>query len=199
MEDAHAEMVACLARVRAGDETAARELVEQLHPLVLRIVRGHRPRAVPEEDLVQEVLIKMFTRLEQYRAQVPFEHWVSRMALTTCLDHLRSQYRRPEWRMADLTEDEARYLDDCCVAEADSVTTREPGDSLAARELAGKLLDHLSPDDRMVVTLLDLEGHSVKDVAQMTGMNGTLVKVRAFRARRKLRKLMERWQQENKV
>lgn len=196
MEDAHAEMVACLARVRSGDEAAARELVERVYPLVLRVVRGHRPRAVPEEDLAQEVLIKMFTRLDQYRQEVPFEHWVSRIALTTCLDHLRAQYRRPEWRLADLSEEEARYLEECCAADTD---VEAPGDAMAARELAGKLLEHLNPKDRMVVTLLDLEGHSVAEVAALTGMNGTLIKVRAFRARRKLRRLMEQWRKEKKI
>ncbi|PAW77080.1 MAG: RNA polymerase subunit sigma-24 [Verrucomicrobia bacterium Tous-C9LFEB] len=196
MEDTHAEMVACLARVRNGDEAAARELVDRVYPLVLRVVRGHRPRAVPEEDLAQEVLIKMFTRLDQYRQEVPFEHWVSRIALTTCLDHLRAQYRRPEWRLADLSEEESRYLEECCAADTQG---EAPGEAMAARELAGKLLEHLNPKDRVVVTLLDLEGYSVAEVAALTGMNGTLIKVRAFRARRKLRRLMEQWRKEKKI
>lgn len=196
MEDAHAEMVACLARVRGGDEAAARELVDRVYPLVLRVVRGHRPRAVTEEDLAQEVLIKMFTRLDQYRQEVPFEHWVSRIALTTCLDQLRAQYRRPEWRLADLSEEESRYLEECCTADTE---VEAPGQAMAARELAQKLLDQLKPKDRVIVTLLDLEGHSIAEVSELTGMNGTLIKVRAFRARRKLRRLMEQWRKEKKI
>lgn len=193
MEDADITMVACLERVRAGDESAARELVERVYPVVIRIVRRHRPRAIQEEDLAQEVLIKMFTRLGQYRHEMPFAHWVSRIAVTTCLDHLRAQYRKPEWRLADLSEDEARYLEECCTTD-DGM--REPGAAFAARELAEKLLAHLPPKDRVVVTLLDMEGRSVAEVSQLTGMNGTLVKVRAFRARRRLRRLMQRWNEE---
>lgn len=196
MEDADFKMVACLERVRAGDESAARELVEQVYPVVVRIVRSHRLRAVSEEDLTQEVLIKMFARLEQYRQEVPFTHWVSRIAVTTCLDHLRAQYRRPEWRLSDLSEDEARYLEECFTGDD---TVAEPGASLAARELADKLLAYLPPKDRVVITLLDMEGRSVAETAQLTGMNGTLIKVRAFRARRKLRQLMMQWQKEKKI
>lgn len=196
MEEAHFEMVASLARVRAGDDAAARELVEHLYPLVIRVVRGHRPRAMAEEDLAQEIFMKMFSRLDQFRGEVPFEHWVSRIALTTCIDHLRSQYRKPEWRMADLGEEEAQFLEECCTPDAAASGMVE---SVAARELAGKLLEFLSPKDQVVVTMLDMEGRSVAEVSQVTGINSALVKVRAFRARRKLRQIMLRWQKEKKV
>lgn len=196
MENADFEVVARLARVRAGDETAAKELVEQHYPLVLRVVRGHRPRAVAEEDIAQEVFIKMFARLEQFRSEMPFSHWLSRIAYNTCIDHLRAQYRRSEWRMADLTEDEAKCLENCC---QDDSTQESLSNAMSARELAKKLLDRLSPKDRIVVSLLDMQGRSVAEVALETGFSQTLVKVRAFRARRKLRKLMIQWQKEKKV
>ena len=104
-------MAACLARVRQRDQTAARLLVEHLYPLVIRIVRSHLPRRVAEEDLAQDIFLKMFTRLEQYQGNVPFPHWVSRIAVTTCIDQLRAQKRRPEFRWADLSENEAEVLD----------------------------------------------------------------------------------------
>lgn len=195
MADTDVEMVACLARVRAGDEAAARELVDRHYPLVMRVVRGRLPRAVSEEDLAQEIFIKMFMRLEQYRGEVPFAHWVSRIAVTTCLDHLRAQFRRPEWRLADLGEEEIRIIGECC---ADN-STQTAFDVMAAKELTQKLLDHLSPKDRLIVSLFDMEGWSIAEIAQLTGINATLVKVRAFRARRKLRKLMLRWKKENKI
>lgn len=196
MADADFEVVACLARVRDGDDVAARELVDHHYPLVLRVVRARLPRSVAEEDLAQEIFIKMFTRLEQYRGEVPFSHWLSRIAVTTCLDHLRAQYRRSEWRLADFSEDEARVIEQCC---ADESASGGAVDAVAARELAQKLLDQLSHADRVVVSLLDMEGHSVAEVAQLTGMNSTLVKVRAFRARRKLKKLMLQWEKEKKI
>ncbi len=173
-------------RVVAGDEAAAREMVERLWPQVIRIVRRHLPRRSSEEDLAQEVFMKVFARLDQWRADMPLEHWVSRVAVNTCLDALRWHKRRPELRWADLSESEAEMLDN--VLHDGS----EPsGDAIAARELAHKLLETLKPADRLVLTMMDMEGRSVADVQRATGWSATLVKVRAFRARRKLRKAFE--------
>lgn len=182
------EFTALVARVReARDEEAARRLVEALHPLVLRIVRGHLPRRSAEEDLAQEVFMKVFARIDQWRGPMPFEHWVSRVAVTTCLDALRHQKRRPELRWADLSEQEAEVLNQ--VLHDDSQD--RSADTVSARELAGKLLETLNPADRLVLTMMDMEGRSVADVKAATGWSATLVKVRAFRARRKLRKALE--------
>jgi len=127
----------------------------------------------------------MFTRLDQYQGNVPFPHWVSRIAVTTCIDHLRAQKRRPELRWADLTERETDALDAAITAENDVA----PDDALAARELVQKLLDQLKPEDRLVIQSLDLEQKSIAEISESTGWNPTLVKVRAFRARRKLQRL----------
>ncbi len=175
----------CLVRIRAGDQGAARELVEHLYPLVIRIVRSHLPRRVAEEDLAQEVFMKMFSRIDQYQGAVPFPHWVSRIAVTTCIDHLRAQKRRPEFRWADLSENEAEVLDAVITNERDV----SPDDALEARELVYKLLDQLNPDDRLVIQLLDLEQKTIAEISGLTGWGQSLVKVRAFRARRKLQKL----------
>ena len=127
----------------------------------------------------------MFTRLDQYQGNVPFTHWVSRIAVTTCIDHLRAQKRRPELRWADLTERETDALDAAITAENDVA----PDDALASRELVHKLLDQLKPEDRLVIQSLDLEQKSIAEISELTGWNPTLVKVRAFRARRKLQRL----------
>ncbi len=159
--------------------------MEHLHPMVIRIVRSHLPRRVAEEDLSQEIFLKMFTRIAQYQGAVPFSHWVSRIAVTTCIDHLRAQKRRPEFRWADLSENEADMLDAVMTNE----NAVDAGEALAAKELVHKLLDQLRPDDRMVVQMLDLEQKTIAEISALTGWNGSLVKVRAFRARRKLHKL----------
>ena len=187
MADESFDLVGCLERVRQRDQVASRQLVEHLYPLVSRIVRSHLPRRVAEEDLAQDIFLKMFTRLEQYQGNVPFPHWVSRIAVTTCIDQLRAQKRRPEFRWADLSENEAEVLDHVMTDERD-VT---PGDALAARELVHKLLGQLKPDDRLVIQLLDLEQKTIAEISGLTGWNQTLVKVRAFRARRKLQKLFQ--------
>ena len=181
------DLAGCLELVRKQDQRAARELVEHLYPLVIRIVRANLPRRVPEEDLAQEVFMKMFSRLGQYQGAVPFTHWVSRIAVTTCIDHLRAQKRRPEFRWSDLSENEAQVLDAVLTNENDVAAN----DALAARELVHKLLAELSPRDQLVIRLLDLEQKSIAEIAELTGWNQPLIKVRAFRARRKLQKLFQ--------
>lgn len=178
------DLSGCLERVRQRDQLAARELVEHLYPLVIRIVRSHLPRRVAEEDLAQEVFLKMFSRLDQYQGAVPFPHWVSRIAVTTCIDHLRAQKRRPEFRWADLSEREADVLDAVMTNENEVAAN----DAMEARELVHKLLAELSADDQLVLRLLDLEQKSIAEIAELTGWNQSLIKVRAFRARRKLQK-----------
>ena len=187
MADETFDVAACLERVRQRDQIAARELVDHLYPLVIRIVRSHLPRRVAEEDLAQEVFLKMFTRLDQYKGAVAFTHWVSRIAVTTCIDQLRAQKRRPEFRWADLSEKETDVLDSVLTSESDVPAN----DALAAHELVAKLLGQLKPEDRLVVQLLDLEQRSVAEISELTGLNPSLVKVRAFRARGKLKKLFE--------
>jgi RNA polymerase sigma factor (sigma-70 family) len=189
-DDLPLDLADCLDRVRRHDQTAARELVEHLHPLVIRIVRSHLPRRVSEEDLSQEIFLKMFTRLAQYQGAVPFPHWVSRIAVTTCIDHLRAQKRRPEFRWADLSETEADVLDNIITNEND-VPANE---AMAAHELVHKLLNQLKPADQMVIRMLDLEQKTIAEISAITGWNQSLIKVRAFRARRKLQKLFQELQ-----
>jgi RNA polymerase sigma-70 factor (ECF subfamily) len=183
-DDQSFDLGGCLDRVRKRDQVAARELVEHLHPLVIRICRAHLPRRVSEEDLAQEIFLKMFTRIEQFQGAVPFTHWVSRIAVTTCIDHLRAQKRRPEFRWADLSERETDVLESALTNENDV----SPDDAVSAKELVHKLLDQLKPEDRMVIQYLDLEQKTIAEISALTGWNPTLVKVRAFRARRKLQR-----------
>ena len=135
--------------------------------------------------------MKMFARLDQYREKVPLEHWISRIAVTTCYDKLRAQRRRPELRRADLSEEESERIDRITAHAEDPANT----DAFAARELVGRLLERLNPTDRLVITLLELEQRSIEEIRQITGWNSSLIKVRAFRARQKLRKEWERMEQ----
>ncbi len=188
------DLPACLEGVRRDDQAACRALIEHLYPLVVRIVRAHLPRRTPEEDLVQEVFIKMFRRLDQYEGRVPFPNWVSRIAVTTCIDQLRAQRRRPEYRWADLSEGEAEMLE--VVTRDDKAA--DPADATSAKELVGKLMDTLGPTDRAVITMLDLEQKTLAEIAAATGWSQTMIKVRAFRARRKLQLAFKRLQQQEK-
>ncbi len=189
------DLAGCLERVRQRDQRAARELVDHLYPLVIRIVRSHLPRRVQEEDLAQDIFLKMFTRIDQYQGAVPFTHWVSRIAVTTCIDQLRAQKRRPEFRWADLSEGEADVLD----AVMTNTNDVAANDAMAAHELVHELLNQLKPDDQMVIRLLDLEQKTIAEIADLTGWNQSLIKVRAFRARRKLQKLFKELQRKERA
>ena len=188
------DVVACVARVRAGDEDAARELLAHLTPLVLKIVRSHLPRRTSEEDLVQAVFVKVFTKLDQFGGAVPLAHWVSRIAVNTCLNQLAHEKIRPELRHADLSEDEEAVIQNLA-ADTGELPAEQ---SLASRELVEKMLAKLNPADRLVITLLHLEGRSVEEVRTVTGWSGPLVKVRAFRARQKMKQHLAQLLKETK-
>ena len=175
----------CLARVREQDQEAARSLVEFLYPTVIRIVRNNLPRRADAEDLAQDIFLKMFEKLDQFRGEVPIEHWVSRIATNLCLNAIRSRKSRPEWRMADLTEEQAEALEAATTAEAEEP---HPAHLMGARELVELLLESLSPKDRMVIRMLEMEERSVNEVSELTGWSAAVIRVRAFRARRRLNK-----------
>jgi RNA polymerase sigma factor (sigma-70 family) len=186
------DVPACVARVRQGDEEAARALLNHLYPLVISVVRGHLPRRTGEEDLAQTIFVKVFSKLDQFSGTVPLEHWVSRIAVNTCLNALQAEKIRPEMRWADLSEEEEFVIQSL----ASTTDDLEPGQSLAARDLVDKLLEHLNPNDRLLMNLLHMQGRSVEEIRQITGWNVSLIKVRAFRARLKLKKYLAKLMKE---
>lgn len=187
MNTEQSDLIPILEKVRRGDEVACRTLMEELYPNVIRIVRSHLPVRQAEEDLAQEVFVRIFSRLDTYQSRpgIPFTHWVSRVAITTCLDALRAERRRPELRWADLSEDQATW-----VQYMVEDTEKSPQTSSAdARETVDLMLSQLSAADRMILNMLHLEERSVKDISRLTGWSIPGVKVRAFRARRRLRQI----------
>ena len=170
------------------DDEAAGELVRRLYPLVAKIVRSHRPRRTPEEDLCQMIFIRMFQRLHQFSGKVPIEHWVSRIAVNTCLNQIESEKVRPELRYADLTEEEQAVVENL----ATSAEELAPDKQFASRQLVEHLLDLLKPAERLVIDLLYLQGRSIEEIRKLTGWTAALVKVRAFRARRKMKAQLDR-------
>ena len=176
-----------IARVQQGDEEAARSMVLRLYPTVMRSIRCHLPRRTNEEDLAQLVFSKIFSRLGSFSGTVPLEHWVSRVTINTCLNQLKHEQRRPELRMADLSEEEEAVVQHL-VSSDDEVRWEH---RTAARELVEKLVAMLKPDERLVITLLHLDERSVREVSRLTGWSISRVKVKAFRTRAKMRRL---WQ-----
>jgi RNA polymerase sigma-70 factor (ECF subfamily) len=143
------------------------------------------------EDIVQEVFIKAYQKLESYRAEAPFEHWLMRLAVHTCYDFLRGHQRTKETSFSDVGLQDADWLDRF-IAEPGKDTEA----AAAARELVEAVLARLSPAARLVLTLLEIEDRSVKEIAQLTGWSVPSVKVRAFRARAEMRKCLERMARE---
>jgi RNA polymerase sigma-70 factor (ECF subfamily) len=179
------------ALVRAAlqhDDDAARALVRRLYPLVAKMVRAHRPRRTPEEDLCQMIFIRVFQKLSQFSGKVPLEHWVSRIAINTCLNQIAAEKVRPEVRRADLSEEEQAVVENLATTAEELAPDRRA----ASRQLVEHLLQTLKPVERLVVDLMYLQGRSVEEIRQMTGWSGALVKVRAFRARQKLKQLLLR-------
>jgi RNA polymerase sigma-70 factor (ECF subfamily) len=185
MDEASFDLSGTLERVRLRDGEAARQLVEYLYPQVMRIIATRLPRREAEEDLAQDIFLKMFTKLDQYKGDVPFDHWVSRIAVNHCLNALRAQNSRPEWRWADLSAEQAEALDAVMTSPAENP---DPAQAIGARELVEKLLATLDPADAWLIHLLEIEERSIDEVRQMTGWSSTRVRVKAFRARRKLNK-----------
>ena len=165
------------------DDGAARELVRRLYPLVAKIVRTHRTRRTPEEDLCQMIFIRMFQKLDQFSGKVPIEHWVSRIAVNTCLNQIDSEKARPELRHADLSVEEQAVVENLVTSSEELA----PDKQLASRQLVEHLLDVLKPAERLVIDLLYLQGRSIEEIRALTGWTTALVKVRAFRARQKMK------------
>ncbi len=166
-----------------NDDEAARKLVRRLYPLVARIVRAHRPRRTAEEDICQMIFIKVFQKLSQFSGNVPLEHWVSRMAVNTCLNQIESERVRPEVRQADLSVEEQAVIENL----TSSTNELPPDQRFASRQLVEHLLATLKPVERLAIDLLYLQGRSVKEIRKITGWSAALVKVRAFRARQKMK------------
>src|SRR5437016_899025 len=165
------------------DDDAARKLVHQLYPLVAKLVRAHRPRRAAEEDLCQMIFIKVFQKLSQFSGKVPLEHWVSRIAVNTCLSQIEAEKVRPELRHADLSEEEQAVVENLATSSDELAPDRQ----LASRQLVEHLLQLLKPVERLVIDLLYLQGRSVEEIHKITGLGTAAIKVRAFRARQKMK------------
>ena len=182
MEPTEAELISA---ARNGHVASFEPLVAKYQGRVFATARHYARRESEVEDIVQEVFIKAFRKLDGFRGDAPFEHWLMRLAVRTCYDFLRGHQRNRETAFTELTEPESDWLDRF-VAEPDSASE----DADAARALIDKVLSRLSPPARLVITLLEIEEKSVKEIARITGWPATLVKVRAFRARAEMRKIL---------
>ena len=174
-----------IAAVLAGDTASFEPLVQKYSPRIFAMARRYARREDEVEDVAQEIWSKAYQRLAGFRGEAPFEHWLMRLAVRTCYDFLRRHQRNRESSFTELTETENEWLDRFVAEPAEA-----PEDADAARQLVQRILDELSPDARLVITLLEIEERSVKEISQLTGWSSTLVKVRAFRARARMKGIL---------
>jgi RNA polymerase sigma-70 factor (ECF subfamily) len=135
--------------------------------------------------------LRVYTRLNDYEGRGSFEGWLTRIATTTCINLIRHNRRRPELSFTDLTTDETRWMDES-LTDLWRENPRSVEENLVAADLTDKILGSLSPEDRLVLILIDGEDNSIKEVSEMTGWSVSKVKIRAFRARRRMREAVEK-------
>jgi len=176
---------------REGDESAFEEIMRRYSRRVFHYAsKFFRQRSMVEEA-AQEVFLKAFTELGSYEGRGSMEGWLTRITTNTCLNMLRSSKRRPELTVSDLSDDETTWLDSNMAVTANE-RHQSSERSLVAADLAGRVLETMVPDDRLVLTMIDGEDASVKEVAELTGWSESKVKVQAFRARRRMREAVEK-------
>jgi RNA polymerase sigma-70 factor (ECF subfamily) len=141
------------------------------------------------EDVVQTIFTKTFQKLSSYKGTAPFEHWFMRLSLNACYDALRRKRNRPDQTISDMLFDDESWQDRLSnIPDAsDRVGLEE------ARELVYTVLGQISDRARIVLTLQELEGRSIREITEITGWSESLVKVQAFRARKEMRASVERF------
>jgi RNA polymerase sigma-70 factor, ECF subfamily len=142
------------------------------------------------EEAAQETFLKAFAQLKSFEGRGSMEGWLTRIATNICLNILRAAKRRPELVTSDLTRDETEWLEK--VSDRSGTESLDAEQKLIAVDLAERVLGTLPAEDRLALTMIDGEGASVKDVAQVTGWSEAKVKIRAFRARKKAREVLQK-------
>ena len=179
-------------RTHAGEEAAFEELFNRHRRRVALIGSRFFRQREQIEEIVQESFTKAYFALPDFfnQQEASFAAWIARIAFNACYDELRRMKRRPESAMSDVSEEEAAWLKEKVRAEeaVDDIEGRA-----VSRDLAGKLLSRLSPEDRLVLVMLDAEGLSVGEIARLNGWSTSKVKVRAHRARARLRRVLKRF------
>src|SRR5580704_10441720 len=184
MEATEAELIAAVLK---GEAASFEPLIRKYSPRVFATARRYARRESEVEDIVQDVWLKAFQKLASFRGDAPFEHWLMRLAVHTCYDFLRGHQRNRETAFSELTEAEDDWLDRFVTHPGEAVET-----AAAARQLVERVLEQLSPPARLIITLLEIEDRSIKEIAKLTGWSVPLVKVRAFRARAEMRKILSK-------
>jgi RNA polymerase sigma-70 factor (ECF subfamily) len=177
-----------IGRIITGEVNAFEPLMKKYKNHVLKIVMKHTPRQNAEE-ITQDVFVRAFQSLKTYKGKSGFKYWLSSIAIRTCYDFWRNAYRSREIPMSKLTETQQTWLENA-IGDDSTLSFEETWSRKEAKEVLDWGLNQLSPEDRMVVELIYLEGLSGKEAAELLGWSLVNVKVRSHRSRKKLEKLL---------
>lgn len=175
--------------VVGGDVDCFEELITRYQSRVFGMARKYFRNESDAEDVVQTIFTKTFQKLSSYKGTAPFEHWFMRLSVNACYDALRRKRNRPDQTISDMLFDDESWQDRLgnIPDTSDRVGLEE------ARELVYTVLGQISDRARIVLTLQELEGRTIKEIAEITGWSESLVKVQAFRARKEMRASVERF------
>lgn len=174
-------------RVLRGEIDAFALLIECYQVKVSAMARRYLRREEDAEDAIQTVFIKAFQKLKDWRREAPFEHWLSRIALRVCLDKLKKEKRRPEVLFSEFSAEEEDWVGHFRISP-EAASSR----SGAARELLRRAMESLSPEARLIVDLFEIQGKTAREISALTGWSAAGVKMRAFRARLQLKKVLKK-------
>lgn len=176
-------------RAQSGDEVAFREIVERYQSKVFSIIHGIVRQRNDVEDIAQQVFTKVYFSLRNFDFRSSLITWIYKITVNECFDYLRKKKVRKLVYESDLSEDEVRRVENT-VPPVD----RQPAAdvTLARRDYVLKLLARVSEEERNLLMLKEVEGRSVEELAEITGMNENTIKVKLFRARQKLVKAAQR-------
>jgi RNA polymerase sigma-70 factor (ECF subfamily) len=180
-----------VSRILAGETELFGEIISRHRRRIFSIARHFFRSPETVEDIVQETFTKSYFSLGSYRGGATFEHWLARIAVNNCYDELRRRKKRGESLLTDLTDDESTFLEMKMSGPAFEQLSNDAERERAA-EITGKLLEKLSPEDRLILTLLHCEDNSVREISILTGWSEAKVKIRAFRARNAMRRALRR-------
>lgn len=189
VENRYADEALLVKRVQARDEMAFREIVERYQAKVYSIIFGILRNRNDAEDIAQQVFAKVYFSINNFDSRSSLLTWIYKITVNECYDYLRKKRVRKLVYESDFSEEDSRKMEN-----SDSVSDHQPAvdQSLARRDLAVKLLEKLSEEDRELILLKEVEGHSVEELAERTGLNENTIKVKLFRARQKLLKASQK-------
>ena len=175
--------------VGGGEVDCFEELIIRYQPRVFGMARRYFRNESDVEDVVQAIFTKTHQKLGSYKGTAPFEHWFMRISVNTCYDALRRKRNRPEHTISDMLFEDESWQD-----RRGNIPSDDDHEGLEqARELVHTVLDQVSDRARIVLTLQELEGRSIREISGITGWSESLVKVQAFRARKEMRAAVERF------